>query len=73
MVVCEKIFLEAKINSQYIYLKNNTTQLYFIQGDPNYIGYKIWFHTRQLGVWKGGGGSKTFHWWEKCKHQMLAQ
>ena len=33
MVVHEKIYLEAyKNNNQYIYLKNNTSQLYFILG-----------------------------------------
>ena len=32
MVVCEKIYLASQINNQYIYLKNNIEQLYFILG-----------------------------------------
>ena len=32
MVVSEKIYLEACIKNQYISLKDNTAQLYFISG-----------------------------------------
>ena len=31
-MVCEKIYLEAYINNQYICLKNNTVQLQFVLG-----------------------------------------
>ena len=32
MMSYERIYLEVYINNQYIWLKNNTTQLYFILG-----------------------------------------
>ena len=32
MMSYERIYLEVYINNQYIWLKNNTTQLYFLLG-----------------------------------------
>ena len=45
MVICEKIYLEAYINNQYISFKSDTAQLYFILGRANFqfiFGY-FWY------------------------------